>query len=51
MTSNDIMEAISKDYILAIAHNSGFINFQGRDYGTDLTIRKAVLRTTDGRNR
>jgi Domain of unknown function (DUF4365) len=51
MTSNDIMEAISKDYILAIAHNNGFINFQGRDYGTDLTIRKAVPRTTEGRNR
>jgi len=41
MTSTHIMEEISKGYLEIIANRSGYFNFQGRDYGTDLLIRKA----------
>jgi len=51
MTSNDIMEEISRDFIMTIAHNKGYFNLSGRDYGTDLLIRKAIRRTDNGKNR
>lgn len=51
MTSNDIMEELSRDFIMTIAHSKGFFNFNGRDYGTDLLIRQAIKRTNNGRSR
>lgn len=41
MTSNIIMEELSKSYLETIANGSGYFNSVSRDYGTDLTIRKA----------
>ncbi|MBJ6117814.1 DUF4365 domain-containing protein [Pontibacter sp. BT310] len=41
MTEQDIMEELSKGYLEMIANRSGYFNSCGRDYGTDLTIRKA----------
>ncbi|MDQ2178811.1 DUF4365 domain-containing protein [Marinifilum sp. D714] len=43
MTKTDIMEELSKDYLEVIANRSGFFNSIHRDYGTDLSIRKAKL--------
>jgi hypothetical protein len=43
MTNNDIMEEISKGYMELIANRTGYFNSTSRDYGTDLTIRKAKL--------
>jgi hypothetical protein len=43
MTDNVIMEELSKSYMETIANNSGYFNCISRDYGTDLTIRKANL--------
>lgn len=37
------MEEISKSYLEIIANKSGYFNSIHRDYGTDLTIRKAKL--------
>ena len=51
MTTNDIMEELSRDFIMTIAHNKGFFNYHGRDYGTDLMIRKAIKRNENGRGR
>jgi hypothetical protein len=41
MRSVDIMEEISKSYLELLANRQGYFNFNGRDYGTDLLIRKA----------
>ncbi|NMM47931.1 DUF4365 domain-containing protein [Marinigracilibium pacificum] len=43
MTETDIMEELSKGYLEVIANRSGFFNSIHRDYGTDLSIRKAKL--------
>lgn len=43
MKETDIMEEISKSYLEVIANRSGYFNSIHRDYGTDLTIRKAKL--------
>ncbi|MDF0716991.1 DUF4365 domain-containing protein [Muricauda sp. 334s03] len=43
MTDNDIMEEISKGYLELIASRNGYFNSIHRDYGTDLSIRKAKL--------
>jgi hypothetical protein len=43
MTETDIMEEISKGYLEVIASRSGYFNAFQRDYGTDLTIRKAKV--------
>lgn len=51
MTTNDIMEELSRDFILTIAHNKGYFNHDGRDYGTDLQIRKALKRRENGKSR
>ena len=51
MTANDIMEELSRDFILTIAHNKGFFSLDGRDYGTDLHIRKAIRRKENGKGR
>lgn len=37
------MEEISKSFLETIANRQGFFNSTSRDYGTDLTIRKANL--------
>lgn len=44
MTTNHKMEHISRDYILTLAHNKGYYNSESMDYGTDLMIRKAMIR-------
>ncbi len=41
MTELDKMEELSKRYLEIIANNTGYFNSTSRDYGTDLTIRKA----------
>lgn len=41
MTDTIIMEEISRSYLETIANGSGYFNSVARDYGTDLTIRKA----------
>ena len=41
MTDNVIMEELSKSYLETIANGAGYFNAVSRDYGTDLTIRKA----------
>ena len=41
MTNTVIMEELSKSYLETIANGSGYFNATSRDYGTDLTIRKA----------
>lgn len=41
MTDKIIMEEISKSYLELVANNSGYFNSVAKDYGTDLTIRKA----------
>lgn len=41
MTTNDKMEELSRDFIMTIAHNTGYFNCSGRDYGVDLMIRKS----------
>ena len=46
MTEQDIMEELSKGYLEMIANRNGYFNFCGRDYGTDLMIRKARACTT-----
>ena len=51
MTANDIMEELSRDFILTIAHNKGYFSHDGRDYGTDLHIRKAIRRKENGKGR
>lgn len=43
MTETVIMEELSKSYLETIANRSGYFNSVSRDYGTDLTIRKANL--------
>lgn len=43
MNETVIMEELSKRYLETIANNSGFYNSTSRDFGTDLTIRKANL--------
>lgn len=43
MKETDIMEEISKSYLEVIANRNGYFNSIHRDYGTDLTIRKARL--------
>jgi hypothetical protein len=43
MTETDIMEELSKGYLEVIANRKGFFNSIHRDYGTDLSIRKAKL--------
>lgn len=43
MTETDIMEELSKGYLEVIASRSGYFNAFQRDYGTDLTIRKAKV--------
>jgi hypothetical protein len=43
MTTNDIMEEISKKYVEIVANRTGYFNCIQRDYGTDLSIRKAVM--------
>ncbi len=51
MTQNDIIEELSKDFILTLAHNKGFFNHDGRDYGTDLQIRRAIPRKQKNKSR
>lgn len=51
MTANDIMEELSRDFILTIAHNKGYFSHEGRDYGTDLQIRKAIKRNENKKGR
>lgn len=46
MTETDIMEELSKGYLEVIANRSGYFNAIQRDYGTDLTIRKANVCAT-----
>lgn len=41
MTDNIIMEEISKTYLETIANGNGYFNSVARDYGTDMTIRRA----------
>lgn len=41
MTENDIMEELSRKYVEVIANRGGFFNQAGKDYGTDLTLRRA----------
>lgn len=43
MNNNDIMEELSKSYLEVIANNNGYFNSASRDYGTDMTIRKATI--------
>lgn len=43
MTDSVIMEELSKSYLETIANRAGYFNSTSRDYGTDLTIRKANL--------
>ncbi|WP_448607182.1 DUF4365 domain-containing protein [Paenimyroides ceti] len=43
MTETDVMEELSKGYLEVIANRSGYFNAIQRDYGTDLTIRKAKV--------
>lgn len=43
MTDTDIMEELSKGYLEVIANRNGYFNSMNRDYGTDLTIRKAKI--------
>lgn len=43
MTETVIMEELSKSYLETIANSTGYFNCVSRDYGTDLTIRKANL--------
>ncbi len=43
MTETIIMEEISKSFLETIANRQGYFNSSSRDYGTDLTIRKANL--------
>jgi hypothetical protein len=43
MTEQDIMEEISKGYLELIANRKGYFNCISRDYGTDLTIRRAKI--------
>ncbi|KHD05213.1 hypothetical protein PN36_14240 [Candidatus Thiomargarita nelsonii] len=42
MTEQDIMEQLSKRYIEIIANRKGYYVLNGKDYGTDLHITKAV---------
>lgn len=44
MTETIIMEELSKAYIEGIASRRGYFNSSGKDFGTDLTIRKAYLK-------
>lgn len=41
MTETDKMELLSINYLEVIANHSGYFNQNGKDYGTDLSIRKA----------
>jgi len=43
MTDTVIMEELSKSYLETIANRAGYTNSVSRDYGHDLTIRKANL--------
>lgn len=51
MTTNDIMEELSRNFVLTIAHSRGYFNHDGRDYGTDLLIRKAIRRSENNKGR
>jgi len=51
MTTNDKMEELSRNFILAIAHNRGYFDYNGRDYGTDLLIRKSLKRLENRKQR
>lgn len=51
MTLTDRMEEMSRNFILTIAHNRGFFPYNGRDYGTDMQIRKSNRRINNGRSR
>ncbi len=41
MTDTIVMEELSRTYLETIANGTGYFNSIARDYGTDLTIRKA----------
>jgi hypothetical protein len=45
------MEELSRNFVLTLAHNKGYFNYEGLDYGTDLQIRKAIRRRENGRAR
>lgn len=49
MTDNIIMEEISKTYLETIANGKGYFNSVARDYGTDMTIRRANYCSTKKR--
>lgn len=49
MTENDKMEDLSIQYVQVLASMGGYFNQTGRDFGTDLTFRKANL--SAGRSR
>lgn len=51
MTQNEVMEELSRDYILTLAHCKGYYAFDGRDHGVDLTIRYADRRSENGKGR
>jgi hypothetical protein len=42
MNIPDIMECLSRNYLETIANRTGFFNLQGKDYGTDLHICRAI---------
>lgn len=43
MNETVIMEELSKSFLETIANSQGYFNSTSRDFGTDLTIRKANL--------
>ena len=49
MTDNVVMEELSKSYVESLANERGYFNSTSRDYGQDLTIRKANLCPTRNR--
>ncbi|WP_293743559.1 DUF4365 domain-containing protein [uncultured Pedobacter sp.] len=49
MTENDIMEELSRKYVEVIANKGGFFNQTGRDYGNDITLRRAAKSSSRSR--
>jgi len=50
MTVNLVMEELSKDYIMALAHRFGYFNFSGRDFGVDLHLRRSLVDAATNRH-
>jgi Domain of unknown function (DUF4365) len=49
MQLTDKMEELSVGFVEAVANSQGYFSMKGRDYGTDMHLRKAIARSKPGR--